>query len=318
MNVLTSISFSSDNYRISVGSKLQLATIQEPESASCTLSFASDNKSVATVDGDGLVTALSEGVAHITVTADENLTATCTVTVTPLKEVPNIASFCAINEGDEALLTLTNAQVLYVYAGDIYLRDATGSLVLSGTGLDVSKKDVLNGNILGCLTYSNSMPQLTAAESVSAAENLTITSGDEPMPIEIYGEELTAKCYADMVLVRGLTLVRDGGVFAVIGDHRVRLWNKFQIKSPKITLPSSIDNKYFDVTAIYGTDIVNGEVIDELYLLSSPVEGEDPDAINLPLGQAPSPSVLYNLQGQRVGKNYKGIIVKSGKKYLQK
>lgn len=317
VNVLTSISFSGDNYRVSVGNKLQLTIVQEPESASCTLSFACDNESVATVDGGGLVTALSEGVAHITVIANDNLTATCTVTVTPLSEVPNIASFCAMNEGDEALLTLTNAQVLYVYAGDIYLRDATGSLVLSGTGLNVSKNDVLNGSILGCLTYSDRMPQLTPAESVSAAENLSISSSNEPLPIEIYGEELTDKYYADMVLVRGLTLVRDGGVFAVIGDHRVRLWNKFQIKSPKITLPSSIANKYFDVTAIYGTDIVNGEVIDELYLLSSPVES-DPDAINVPLAQEPSSSVLYNLQGQRVGKNYKGIIVKNGKKYLRK
>jgi len=118
-----------------------------------------------------------------------------------------------------------------------------------------------------------------------------------------------------MVLVRGVTLVRDGGVFAVIDDHRVRLWNKFQIKSPKISLPSNITNKYFDITAIYGTDVVNGEVIDELYLLSSPVEGESPDAISAPVAAEESSSgVLYNLQGQRVGKSYKGIIIKDGRK----
>ena len=121
-----------------------------------------------------------------------------------------------------------------------------------------------------------------------------------------------------MVLVKGLTLVRDGGIFAVIGDRRVRLWNKFQIKSPKISLPSNIVGKFYDVTAIYGTDVVNGEVIDELYVLSSPVEGEDPDAISAPLAQEPSSQALYNLYGQKVGKYYKGIVVKSGHKFIQK
>ena len=316
VNVLTSIAFSSENYKLSEGSTLQLTTICEPKTAFYTLSFESDNEFVATVDNAGIVTALSEGVAHITVTTDNNLTATCTVTVTTLSQVPDIASFRAMDEGDEALLTLTDAQVLYVYADEIYLRDASGSLMYSGTGLNVSKGDVLNGTILGRLTYSNLMPQLTPSGSEHSAENILISTGEAPQPFEIFGWELTPDRYADMVLVRGLTLVRDGGVYAVIGDRRVRLWNKFQIKTPKITLPSTILNKYFDVTAIYGTDVLNGEVIDELYLLSSPVEGEDPDAIRTTLEQEPSPALRYNLNGQRVGKGFRGIVIENGKKII--
>ena len=316
VNVLTSIAFANDNYKLSVGSKLQLTPVCEPETALYTLSFASDNEDVATVDGDGMVTALNEGVAHVIVTTDNNLSAICTVIVTRLTEVPDIASFLALNEGDEALLTLTDAQVLYVYSDDIYLRDATSSLILSGTSLNVNRNDVLNGSILGKLTYSNLMPQLTASESESSAENLSVSSGEAALPVEVFGWDLTSDRYSDMVLVKGLTLVRDGGIFAVVGDHRVRLWNKFQIKSPKISLPSNIDGKFYDVTAIFGTDILNGEVIDELYMLSSPVEGEDPDAISAPL--AHSPSDLYNVYGQKVGKSFKGIVVKNGKKFFQK
>ena len=315
VSVLTSIAFGSENYRLTVGAKLQLTTVQEPESATCTLRFTSDNKAVATVDGGGMVTAVSEGIARITVTTDNDLTATCTVTVCQLGEVPDIASFRAMNEGDDGLLTLTDAQVLYVYGGDIYLRDATGSIVLSGTGLSVSRNDVLNGTILGRLTYSNLMPQLVPTEGEWSADDISVSSGEEALPAPITGNLLTPDRYADLVLVQELTLVRDGGVFAVIGDHRVRLWNKFQIKSPKITLPSNITNKFFDITAIYGTDVVNGEVIDELYLLLSP---EDiTDGIGAPLTHEYSP-VLYNLQGQRVGKGYRGIIVKDGRKSLQK
>lgn len=318
VNVLTSIAFSSDNYRVCMGDDLQLPIVKEPESASCTLSFSSDNEAVATVDGEGVVTALKEGVAHITVIANDSLTATCTVTVTLFNEVPDIASFRAMNEGDVTSLTLTDAQVLYVYDNDIYLRDASGNLVFSGTGLNVSMSDVLNGSIFGRLTYNNLMPQLTPAESESGTGSLTIISGEAPQPTEIFGEELTEDRYGDMVLVRGVTLVRDGGVFAVIGDHRVRLWNKFQITSPKITLPTSITGKFFDITAIYGTDVVNGEVVDEFYLLKSPEEGEDPDAITVPLAEKTSASALYNLYGQEVGKGFRGIVVKNGKKIVVK
>ena len=325
VDVLTSIRFAKDNYRLSIGSTLQLTTEKDPESAHCMLSFVSDNEEIASVDDAGIVTALSEGVAHITVIANERLTATCTVTVSLLNVASDIASFRAMEEGTDALLLLTDAQVLYVYDGDIYLRDATGSLVLSGTGLDVIKNDVLNGSIVGRLSYNNLMPQLVPADGESEAESLTISSGGQARPYEVFGEQLTAGRYADMVVARGLTLVRDGGVFAVVGDHRVRLWNKFQIKSPKISLPSKIDGKYYDITAIYGTDVVNGEVIDELYLLSSPVESEDPVGIVSPKTSSDGTDFLlreteqaYNLQGQRVGADYKGIVVKGGRKYLKK
>jgi M6 family metalloprotease-like protein len=318
VNVLTSISFSRESYKLCIGSTLQLTPICEPETALYTLSFESDNELVATVDGFGLVTAQSEGEAHITVTTDNDLTATCTIIVKQLEAVPDIASFRALNEDEEAILTLTDAQVLYSYDSNIYLRDASGSLVLSGTGLNVSKGDVLNGSILGRLTYVNLMPQLTTVNGQPETEEIIISAGEAPQPIEIFGWELTPDRYADMVLVRGLTLVRDGGVYAVIGDHRVRLWNKFQIKSPKITLPSNIDGKYFDITAIYGTDVLNNEVIDELYLLSTPVEGEDPDAISTLSAEAEENSPRYNIAGQRVDKSYKGLVLTGGRKYLQK
>ena len=317
VNALMSISFGSDNYRLSVGSKQQLDVIRDPESASCTLRFDCDDEQVASVDASGCVTALSEGVAHITVTANEVLTATCTVTVTSLREAPDIASFCAMTEGDEALLVLTDAQVLYVYAGDVYLRDATGCIVVSSSELDVKRNDVLNGSILGRLSYSNRMPQFTSSTGTSPSESLSVSTGEAALPVEVFGEELTPARYADLVLVRGLTLVRDGGIFAVIGDRRVRLWNKFQIKSPKITLPSDIVGKFYDVLAVYGTDVVGGEVIDELYVLTSPTEGQDPDAISAPLADGPASPFLYNLCGQKVGRDFRGIVVRDGRKFLQ-
>lgn len=67
----------------------QLTATVTPEDAAVVLEWTSSNAEVATVDENGLVTALAEGVATITVSAAEAESAQCQVTV--INEVP--ASF---------------------------------------------------------------------------------------------------------------------------------------------------------------------------------------------------------------------------------
>jgi hypothetical protein len=71
--------------------------------------------------------------------------------------------------------------------------------------------------------------------------------------------------------------VRETGVYGVEGDVRARLYNTFSLKNLKV--PTTVDKKRFNVFCIFGTDKLSGEVIDELYLLESPVEveWEDPE-----------------------------------------
>jgi hypothetical protein len=61
-----------------------IATVAPSNATNQTLTWASDNESVATVN-DGVVTALAAGTANITVTTDDGgFTASCTVTVDPI------------------------------------------------------------------------------------------------------------------------------------------------------------------------------------------------------------------------------------------
>ncbi|MDR1335847.1 MAG: Ig-like domain-containing protein [Tannerella sp.] len=71
--------------------------------------WASDNPSVAAVDGNGLVSALSEGTATITVTAAGNgkRTKTCTVTVVPTLEISLNVSSLGIPAGTTRTLKAT-------------------------------------------------------------------------------------------------------------------------------------------------------------------------------------------------------------------
>lgn len=67
---------------LEVGQTHQIQTRVEPESAAQTVTYSSSAETVATVDASGLVTAVAEGTAEITVSAGDK-SKVCTVTVEP-------------------------------------------------------------------------------------------------------------------------------------------------------------------------------------------------------------------------------------------
>ena len=75
------------------------------------------------------------------------------------------------------------------------------------------------------------------------------------------------------------------------------------------------------------TEIIeNADYVDKLYYLTrilagatiTPEDPNDPDAISVVNTEVAEGSVRYNIAGQRVSAGYKGIVVKSGKKFFQK
>lgn len=82
---VTAIAISKAKASLAAGGTLQLsATIYPAGATDQSVTWTSDNEAVATVSGDGLVTAVGEGTAVITVTSVNNpaKSAVCTVTVT--------------------------------------------------------------------------------------------------------------------------------------------------------------------------------------------------------------------------------------------
>jgi N-acetylmuramoyl-L-alanine amidase/uncharacterized protein YjdB len=76
------LTFSEDYYKIGLNSSYTLQFFAYPEDANLdVLTFRSENTSVATVTNSGVVTGHREGIAKITMTAPNGLTASCTVEV---------------------------------------------------------------------------------------------------------------------------------------------------------------------------------------------------------------------------------------------
>lgn len=240
-----------------------------PSYAHYTLTWKSDNEGVATVDQKGQVTGVSAGTCKITVTSDNGLEASCDVTVETLDNVA-VDEFKKKDVNTEAMLQLTNAEVLYVYDKTIYLRDAKGCIMLSNTGLSVKTNDVVNGTIYVKVSTSNDMILAEGIEGVTSTDGLTVTAGTEVKPHEVKFEELTSASYGDYVVLKDVTLVRDNGVWAVSGDTKVRLYNLFQISD--ISVPKSTDGKTYNVTGIFQTNVLDDKVINEIEMLASPEE----------------------------------------------
>jgi hypothetical protein len=231
-------------------------------------------------------------------------------------EIPsyNIAEFNELETDKEQLLKFTNAEVLYAKNTDAYIRDASGSVMFTGKTLGLKRNDIINGFLVAIPTVYQNMAQ---ARSVAApnTEALTITEGPEVLPVEKKLSELTDADYSNYVLIKAVKMVKDGVAWAVEGDVRAQVMNKFNLSPFSLT---NYNGKYYDIYAIYGTNKRNGKIEKALYCTEVPIEVEEPSGINEIRMDTKYDGRFYNLQGQRVGDNYKGIVIVNGKKVMNK
>ena len=275
-NVLTELLLP-DSVVMAYSTTMLLTPTLVPDNAIVALTWTSDNEAVATVDATGLVTAVGVGEANISVDNGEGLSATCHVTVSNQADAPDIAAFRAMDAGERAVLTLAGAQVLFVNGDDAYVRDATGSLLLSGTGLQASPGDVLNGRLFGQLDVVNRMPQLSAVENSTSLADIVVDEGEEAVvPHDVkYTGPLTDDLLDDLVALRGVVLTLDNKqVFAEVGEQRARMFNTFKLKN--ITAPKSnaLAGKYFDITGILTTEAMGDTLTYVVNLTASVMQVE--------------------------------------------
>ena len=288
------------------GTSLLLEPVRTPDYAPYTLEWSSSNPDVATVDGEGRVTGVGDGEAVITVRANDSddLVAECVITVESRYIIDNIAEFKSSGEEEPDLLALNNAEVLYVYNGQIFVRDSTGAMVLQQTGIEATQGQLLNGLIKGRNQLQDKIPYFLTDESFDP--RLTLTQGQAPEPRQVRVVDLTDDDYADYVTLHQASLQRTSvgdvsGLFAVDGDRQVRLYNTFGVRNG-ISVPSVTEGKYFDVTGILMTRQGSDGPVDELALLKALVEVKAPESegITAAAWNPSTPVDVFTADGRRV------------------
>ena len=235
--------------------------------------------------------------------------------------VANIAAFKALATGTTAILTLKDAQVVYkneytTKAGatntELYVRDATGAVQFFNTGLELEEGQILNGTVEVKYSPYNGMPE-AAKTSNTSLEKLTVGNVETVAPKQVTVSDLTDDTYlCELVQVSANVTVQKEGTYTNTylesdGDQ-VMFYDKFQ----KGIKPAD-GSEHTYVGILVAAKLSGNQVIE-----FAPTAEVLPTGINGVQVEESNNAPAYNLAGQKVAASYKGIVIKNGKKFVQK
>lgn len=221
-----------------------------------------------------------------------------------LPEVDNIKDFIALGNGQKGVLKLTNAKVQYAGESDIYITDATGGIDIYKSDFNYKAGQTLNGTITGTYTEFSKLPELTNITE----SNLTFEEGTvEPVEMTV-AEAAKAENVCKLVTIKDITLValKSGNYtnYYTDAEKTIQIYDKFKLGyDVTVTEPRT----FTGIIIPYNTQM-------ELAVTTMPTT----TGITTITTQKQLDGKKYNLNGQRVSDDYKGVYIKNGKKYLNK
>lgn len=218
-------------------------------------------------------------------------------------------------------LTLTNAKVTFVneYNGTIntYVREGDTAIELRTLGFNMPVNSILNGKVKVDLKYNYGVPYLTANAGTDD-ESITVTESDEAaQPIEATIADILANKYLnDLVTIKNFTFSKEEyqagkfNYYANDGEQKIMIYDKFNKVGGVAELT---EGETYTVTGLYGAIFKGTPEI----LPTQAVVAGTPTGINNITTSAADNAPIFNLAGQKVGKSYKGVVIKAGKKMIQ-
>ena len=232
------------------------------------------------------------------------------------KTAADIAAFNALAVNTPAVLTLTNAEVLYSWTSNngnnsTYIRDASGALCLRNAGLDLTANQVLNGTVN--LTREDYYGLVQGGKNDNTSNTtFTATAGD-PIQAKDINVADAQNYVSDLVQLKNVNIVsKTSGertnYYAVVGNDSLQVYNGFHIDGYTVAEAQNVNIK--GIITKYNTTY-------EIQPVEAPTAAT-PDAINEIKADAAIDvnAPMYNLAGQRVAKSYKGVVIQNGHKFL--
>lgn len=221
-------------------------------------------------------------------------------------------------------LKLTNAKVVYDYFKGyyVYVREGEYAVrfdgVFSGkTGIANLKNYVVNGTIL--VNFVKNFGDCTlAANNDTKITDLTLTeSSEEAEPVvTTIPEVLEKKHIEDLIALKSVTITsREENSQPVydLTDEDGNVVTAPTCNSEDVATKAGDGNKY-DVKALFDSVSQDGKpqlTLLGFYEIANGITSVTRQESNID-------ATIYNMSGQCVGKSYKGLVVKAGKKYIAK
>ena len=218
-------------------------------------------------------------------------------------------------------LTLTNAKVTFVneYKGTIntYVREGDTAIELRTLGFNMPVNSILTGKVKVDLKYNYGVPYLTANAGTDD-ESITVTESEEAaQPIEATIADLIANKYLnDLVTIKNFTFSKEEyqegkfNYYANDGEQKIMIYDKFNKVGGVAELT---EGETYTATGLYGAIFKGTPEI----LPTQKVTAGTSTGINNITTSAADNAPIFNLAGQKVGKGYKGVVIKAGKKMIQ-
>ena len=221
---------------------------------------------------------------------------------------------------DNIRLVLDNAKVVYVRANpyygtkDIALRQDGKAVVLYNSTLPLELNSTVSGTVKLDFYALAGIPQLREIDGgVTTADSLTITAGasQEVDPVEVtmanYDEHR-----ADVIVLRQVKIVYGSQAAYAIEKDGQKIAFKNENEDVDVDALVSNDNLY-DVVLWYNGYINEApemEFVKAVKVTDVGIYGVE--------GNFGKDGNTYNLQGVKVGDNYRGVVIRDGKKFTKK
>lgn len=221
-------------------------------------------------------------------------------------------------------LKLTNAKVVYDYYKGyyVYVREGEYAVRFDGiffgnTAISNLSNYVVNGTVLVDFAKNFGDCTLTANKETKVSD-LTLTESSEvAQPVVTTIPELLEKKHVeDLIALKSVTITSRKENYSTVYDLTDESGNVVtapSCMSDDLSAKADDGNKY-DVKAIF--ESVNDEGKPQLTLLGFYEIANGITSVTRQ--ESNSYATIYNMSGQRVGKSYKGLVVKAGKKYIAK
>lgn len=309
----------------------------EPTAESTAYTAAFDVTETATVKAIAVKDGKTSSVASLALTKIE-------VTSMTLADVAAWIAEKDITKGNETLgyvkVTFNNAKVLWVDEANhyAYVREGDAAAAINlyyftkndkavtaedAELIDIQDNYVISGEYKCQLKAYYGVAQISSTKKDDFASDptvLTISSNSEAAePVAATLAEIEAcKYICNLVELTNVTFTKDDKEYFWVnsGDNDV------EVKVTNDLIPEEYVNKLYNVKAVVSSTYKNEGV---LALLSCEYVGEvspeDPGTVTAVAGVAAEldeNAPIYNLQGQRVDKDAKGILIQNGKKFVVK
>ena len=235
---------------LTIGKTYQLKAKVKPDNATNkTLTYTSDNPTIASVNDKGVITAHKTGSAKITVKAAGGIAKDITVTITPKPEMPIAVRSIELSPNEDTISLVKgtshqlNVQVKPENAADKKLSFSSsdeGIASINGEGL-VTAKAVGNANItINAANGVSKILKVTVTAAPVAVTGIVFESAlpGDPLPLSIGGTyQLRAKVQPENATDKKLSYTSDNEGVVVVNDKG--LITAKTVGSAKITVKAS-------------------------------------------------------------------------------